>query len=113
MVHHDGSLVTTRTIPHSTLGKCWNALSYHCCREAVAAGIICFHHISGEENPSDLLTKALPHYKVWVHLEPLLFWKRETNTEHGVTPSSQRETGNLSTPDLNQREGSDEMICGV
>ena len=34
------SVVTSLTIPHSTLGKHWNALSYHHCREAVAAGIV-------------------------------------------------------------------------
>ena len=34
------SVVTSSTIPHSTLGKWWNALSYHYCHEAVAAGIV-------------------------------------------------------------------------
>ena len=34
------SVVTSSTIPHSTLGKWWNALSYHHCHEAVAAGIV-------------------------------------------------------------------------
>ena len=92
------SVVTSSTIPHSTLGKWWNALSYHHCRESVAAGIVRFHHIAGEENPSNLLTKALPHYKARVHLEPLLFWKGETNTESLPMPN-----GNLSTPGLNQR----------
>ena len=61
-----------KTIPHSSLGKHWNALSYNCSREAVATGIVYFNHITGEENPSDLLTKPLPHYKARVHLEPLL-----------------------------------------
>ena len=85
------SVVTSSTTRHSTSGKHWNALSYHRCREAVAAGIIRFHHIVGEENPSDLLTKALSHYKVRVHLERLLFWKAETNIEHVVVPSAQKE----------------------
>ena len=34
------SVVMSSTMPHSTLGKWWNALSYHRCREAVAAGIV-------------------------------------------------------------------------
>ena len=80
------------------LGKWWNALSYHHCCEAVAAGIVQFHHIASEEDPSNLLTKALPHYKARVHLEPLLFWKGETNTESLPMPNC-----NPSTPDLNQR----------
>ena len=75
------SVVTSSTILHSMLGKCWNALSYHHCWEAVTAGIVHFHHISGNENPSDILTKALPHFKARVHIEPLLFWKGETSTE--------------------------------
>ena len=93
------SVVTSSTIPHSSLGKRWNALSYHRCREAVAAGIVRFHHIAGEENPSDLLTKPLPHYKARVHLEPLLFWKGETNPDIG-----NQTTENMSTPDPTRRE---------
>ena len=34
------SVVMSLTMPHYTLGKWWNALSYHPCREAVAAGIV-------------------------------------------------------------------------
>ena len=34
------SVVTSSTIPHSGLNKCWNALSYHKVREAVASNII-------------------------------------------------------------------------
>ena len=68
------------------------------CQAAVAAGIVRFHYIASEENPSNLLIKALPHYKARVHLEPLLFWKGETNTESLPMPN-----GNPSTPGLNQR----------
>ena len=72
------SVVNSSTIPHSTLSKRWNALSYHQCHEAVAARIVRFEHIPGTENPADILTKYLPHYKVKVFLEPLLFWKGDT-----------------------------------
>ena len=34
------SVVTSSTIPHSTLNKRWNALSYHKVREAVAGNIV-------------------------------------------------------------------------
>ena len=73
------SVVTSSTIPHSVLSKRWNALSYHRVREAVASGVLRFHHISGLENPADILTKALPHFKFRVFTDPLLFWKGETN----------------------------------
>jgi len=69
------SVVTSSTIPHSTLGKRWNALSYHRVREAVAGGWIRFEHISGLENPADILTKPLPWFKMKLFVEPLLLWK--------------------------------------
>ena len=34
------SIVTSSTIPHSSLNKQWNALSYHKVREAVASGFV-------------------------------------------------------------------------
>ena len=36
------SVITSSTIPHSTLSKCWNALSYHEVHESIASGIIHF-----------------------------------------------------------------------
>ena len=75
------SVVNSSTIPHSTLSKRWNALSYHRCREAVAAGYVRFEHIAGDQNPSDILTKPLPRYKARVITDPLLFWKGETDNE--------------------------------
>eukprot|EP00977_Amphora_coffeiformis_P012602 scaffold3161_cov146-Amphora_coffeaeformis.AAC.2 len=53
------SVVTSSTIPLSTLGKRWNALSYHRVREAIAGGWLRFEHIPGTENPADVLTKSL------------------------------------------------------
>ena len=72
------SVVTSSTIPHSTLGKRWNALSYHRVREAIAGGWLRFEHIPGTENPSDVLTKSLAWNVLRVYVEPLLFWKGDT-----------------------------------
>ena len=74
-------------VPHLSLNKRWNALSYHKVREAVAGGFIRFEHISTNQNPADILTKSLPWHKAWVHVEPLLFWKGETSTDPGMAPS--------------------------
>ena len=71
-------MVTSSTIPHSTLGKRWNALSYHKVREAVAGGWLRFEHIPETENPADILTKGLPWFKLRVFVEPLLLWKGDT-----------------------------------
>ena len=49
------AVINSTTIPHSSLSKRWNALSYHRCREAVAAGIVRFEFLLGRENPSDIL----------------------------------------------------------
>ena len=57
------SVVTSSTIPHSSLNKRWNALSYHKVREAIASGFIRFEHIPSIDNPSDILTKSLPWHK--------------------------------------------------
>ena len=68
-------------ILHSSLNKCWNTLSYHKVREAIASGFICFKHIPTGENPADILTKPLSWHKARVHVELMLFWKGETITE--------------------------------
>jgi Reverse transcriptase (RNA-dependent DNA polymerase) len=72
------SVITSSTIPHSTLNKRHNALSYHRVREAIASGVIYFIHISGTNNPSDILTKFLPYHKFWPLILPLLFWRGDT-----------------------------------
>ena len=81
------SVVTSSTIPHSSLNKCWNALSYHKVRKAIACGFVCFEHIPSIDNPSDILTKSLPWHKARVHVEPLLFWKGKTSADTGMAPS--------------------------
>jgi hypothetical protein len=41
-------------------------------------GIIYFMHVSGANNPSDVLTKFLGYSKLRPLIQPLLFWKGET-----------------------------------
>jgi hypothetical protein len=72
------SVITSATIPASTLNKRHNALSYHRVRECIAMGIIYFMHVSGTKNPSDILTKFLGYTKLRPLVQPLLFWKGET-----------------------------------
>ena len=72
------SVVTSSTIPHSTLGKRWNALSYHRVREAIAGGWLRFEHIPGTQNPSDILTKPLAWSVLRQYVEPMLLWKGDT-----------------------------------
>jgi hypothetical protein len=79
------SVLTSSTIPHSSLNKRHNALSYHRVREAIAAGVINFMHVEGKCNPSDVMTKFLGWNKFWPLIQPLLFWKGETMREFEPT----------------------------
>ena len=53
-------------------------LSYHRVREAIASGMVKFFHIPGEINPADILSKHWGHQQIWKQLQPLLFWKGDT-----------------------------------
>ena len=59
------SVITSSTIPHSSLSKRHQALAYHRVRSAVAAklglGFLKFSHIDGKQNPADIMTKFLPY----------------------------------------------------
>ena len=68
------SIVDSSTHPHSKLHKRHTALSFHCVREAIAAKIVAFYHISGDINPADILSKHWGYQQVWPMLQPLLFW---------------------------------------
>ena len=72
------SVVTSGSIPHSQLSKRHHGLSYHYVREAVASVMVSFHHLSGEWNPADVLSKHWGHAQVWNLLQPVLFWKGDT-----------------------------------
>ena len=72
------SVVDSSAKPHAVLHKRHNALSFHCVREAIAAGIIHFEHIDGPINPADILSKHWAYPKVWPMLQPLLFWEGNT-----------------------------------
>ena len=80
-LHGDNqAIINSTTIPHSSLSKCWNALSYHHCCESVAVGICHFEYLPSMQNPSDVLTKNLPWAKARVFIEPFLFWKGDTTS---------------------------------
>jgi len=78
------SVVTSSTIPHSTLNKRHQALSYHKVRLAIAGGYVKFCHIDGNQNPADIFTKFLPFPTLWAFVKPLLFWRGET-----ISPKNQ------------------------
>ena len=59
------SVVTSATLPHSTLNKRHHILAFHKVKEAIAAKIIDFHWIQSEYNLSDMLSKHWEHKKIY------------------------------------------------
>jgi len=66
------SVVTSCSVPSSTLKKKHNALAYHRIRECVAAGIIHIYHIEGKENVADILTKPVDGATFKKHVKKLM-----------------------------------------
>ena len=75
------SVVTSSTIPNSTISKRHHLASYHRVREAIAAKFISFHWKNGKNNPADILSKHWEFATVWPLLKPILFWRGETATQ--------------------------------
>ena len=73
------SMVTSSTVPSSSLKKRHNILSYHCVREAVAADIVRVIHIPGTENPADVLTKSLGHGPLYKLTKRFIFYNEENH----------------------------------
>ena len=66
------SVVTSSTLPHTTLGKRHNILAYHRVREAIASKIIAYHWIRTGYNLSDMLSKHWDHPSVYNMIMKLL-----------------------------------------
>ena len=75
------SVVTSSTIPNSTISKRHHLASYHRVREAIAAKFISFHWKDGKSNPADILSKHWEFATVWPMLRTILFWRGETASQ--------------------------------
>ena len=73
------SVVDSSITPYATLNKRHTILSFHRVRQAIAAGVIKFYHVPGQENPADVLSKHWGYSQVWELLRPLLFWHGDTS----------------------------------
>jgi hypothetical protein len=71
--------VTNSTIPHSSLNKRHNALSYHRVMKMIAAKILGYW-IDGKKNPADVVSKHWGHQQVWHLLKPFLFFSGDTES---------------------------------
>ena len=66
------SVVTSATLPHSTLTTRHNILAFHRVREAIAAELMAFYWIQSAYNLSDMLSKHLDHPTVYPMIPKLL-----------------------------------------
>ena len=66
------SVVTSATLPHSTLTKCHNTLAFHRVREAIAAKLMAFYWIQSAYNLSDMLSKHWDHPTMYLMIFKLL-----------------------------------------
>ena len=73
MLGDNQSVVLKTAMPSSMLKKKHNAIAYHRVREAIAGGIVRFHHIQSDENLADVLTKPLGCAKFGTIIRSLLF----------------------------------------
>jgi hypothetical protein len=53
-------------------------LSFHCVREAIAAGILVFHFVPGDDNPADILSRHWGCMQIKDRLKELLFLRGDT-----------------------------------
>jgi hypothetical protein len=93
---YNQAVVTNSVIPHSTLSKRHNALSYHRVCEATivdnrhyseGAKLIAifaispnFYWIDGKINPADIISKHWAYPHVWHMLQPILLYSGDTKT---------------------------------
>ena len=66
------SVITSATLPHSTLTKCDNILAFHRVREAIAAKIMDLYWIQSAYKLSDMLSKHWDHPSVYPMILKLL-----------------------------------------
>ena len=66
------SVVTSATLPHSTLTQRHNILAFHRVREVIAAELMAFYWIQSAYNLSDMLSKHWDHPTVYPMILKLL-----------------------------------------
>ena len=72
LIGDNRSVVTSATLPHSTLTKTHNILAFHRVREAIAAKLIAFYWIQSAYNFSDMLSRHWDHPTVYPVILKLL-----------------------------------------
>ena len=72
------SVVDSSMQLNAKLHKPHTMLSFHHVREAIAAGVLGFYFLPGEDNPAEILSKHWGYTQVRDRLKSLLFWRGDT-----------------------------------
>ena len=99
------SVVTSATLPHSTLTKRHNILAFHRVREAIAAKLMAFYWIQSAYNLSDMLSKHWDHPTVYPMIFKLLITRGNiTLIPKEATQEKEKENIKLQTEKLKKKE---------
>ena len=99
------SVVTSATLPHSTLTKRHNILAFHRVREAIAAKLIAFYWILSAYNLSDMLSKHWDHPTVYPMILKLLMTRGNiTLIPKEATQEKEKENLQLQPEKLKKKE---------
>ena len=99
------SVVTSATLPHSTLTKRHNILAFHRVREAIAPKLMAFYWIQSAYNLSDMLSKHWDHPTVYPMILKLLITRGNiTLLPKEATQEKEKENLNLQPEKLNKKE---------
>ena len=88
------SVVTSATLPHSTITKRHNILAFQRVREAIAVKLMAFYWIQSAYNLSDMLSKHWDHPTVYPMIQKLLI-TRGNITLIPKEATQEKEKGNL------------------
>ena len=97
MLRDNMSVILNTTIPSSMLKKKHLGCSYHRVREAIAAKIVSFSHVSSEKNFADILTKPLPSHVHNALVKQLLFRRAEVIDKAAEVDKQVRMTTRIPT----------------
>ena len=101
------SVVTSTTLPHSTLTKKHSILAFHRVRDAIAAKLMTFYWIQSAHNLSDMLSKHWDHPTVYPMILKLLITRGNiTLIPREVTQEKEKEILNpqLEKEKRNEKE---------
>ena len=97
------SVVTSATLPHSTLTKSYNMLAFHRVMEVIAAKLVAFYWMQSAYDLSDMLSKHWDHPTVY----PMILKQLITRCNIALIPreATQEKEKEILNPQPEKRKG--------